>query len=432
MKTLALSWHYLWSRPLGAALNIVLLSLGLSSITFLLLVGYQLTRAFDKDLAGVDVVVGAKGSPMQLIFSGLLQIDVPPGNVSLKAVNALRADPMVASLLPISLGDNLAGFRIVGTSHAYIDHYGAKLAQGRLWDAPMQVVLGAAVAKKLGLPLGAVFAGSHGLAAGGHAHGDTQYRVVGILQASGSVIDRVIVTDTASVWQVHEAHGAHDAPAAANDKEVGHEDHGDHAGHEDHAAHEGDASHAAPQADDGAREVTMALIQYKTPLAAMVFPRKINTTTEMQAAAPAVEIARLLNMLGIGTDVLRAFAAVLLLTAGLSVFIALWSAVRERRSDLALLRMLGASPRKIVALLLGEAFWLGALSALLGLAGGQALTALIGWMLQLDNSLLIGGLVWPVELLWIPALACGVALAAAILPAMGAYRVGVWALLQAR
>ena len=400
MKTIALSWRYLWSRPLGAALNVLLLSLGLASMTFLLLVSSQLDRAFDKDLAGIDVVVGAKGSPMQLILCGVFQIDVPPGNIPLKAVKALEKNPLLASIIPISLGDNLRGYRIVGTSTAYIDPYGAQLAQGNLWTQPMQVVVGSIVAQKLGIQIGNTFAGSHGLAAGGHLHGDSLYTVVGILQPSGGVIDRLIITDTASVWKVHEDY------TALND--------------EDRKAMEDE------------REVTMALIQYKTPLAAMSFPRMINTTTEMQAAAPAVEISRLLNMLGIGTDVLRAFAGVLLLTAGLSVFIALWSAVRERRSDLALLRMLGAPPAKIAALLLGEALWLGILSACIGLAGGQALTALIGWMLQLDNSLLIGGLVWPLELLWIPALACAISLAAAVLPAVGAYRVSVLELLQSR
>ena len=164
----------------------------------------------------------------------------------------------------------------------------------------------------------------------------------------------------------------------------------------------------------------------------MSFPRYINTSTQMQAAAPAVEISRLLNMLGVGTDVLRAFAGVLLLTAGLSVFIALWNAVRERRADLALFRMLGATPFKIVSLLLGEALWLGLLSAVLGVAGGQGLTLLIGWMLQLDHSLLIGGIAWPAELWLVPLLACGVSLAAALLPALGAYRVSVLALLQDR
>ncbi len=400
MKTLALSWRYLWSRPLGATLNVLLLSLGLASITFLLLVSSQLSRAFDKDLAGIDVVVGAKGSPMQLILCGVFHLDVPPGNISLKALTSLSANPLLASVIPLSLGDNLRGFRIVGTSHAYLSHYSATLAQGRLWDAPMQVVVGASVARKLGLQIGHNFVGSHGLGAGGHLHGDNPYTVIGILQASGSVVDRLIVTDTASVWKVHEDYTAVDD----EDRKIMEDE----------------------------REVTMALVNYKTPLAAMSFPRLVNTTTEMQAAAPAVEISRLLNMLGIGTDVLRAFAGVLLLTAGLSVFIALWSAVRERRSDLALLRMLGAPPARIATLLLGEALWLGLLSALIGVAGGQALTALIGWMLKLDNSLLIGGLVWPVELLWVPALACGIALAAAILPAAGAYRVSVFELLQSR
>jgi putative ABC transport system permease protein len=325
---------------------------------------------------------------------------VPPGNVSLKAVRALEKNPMIASVIPMSLGDNLRGFRIVGTTPQYITHYGASFASGRVWDAPMQVVVGAIAAKKLGIQVGNTFVGSHGLGAGGHAHAENPYTVVGILQPSGTVIDRLVVTDSASIWHVHEEH------------------------------HDDDAEE--PPVSDDARQVTMALVRYKTPLAAMSFPRLVNTTTEMQAAAPAVEISRLLNMLGIGTDVLRAFAGVLLLTAALSVFIALWSAVRERRADLALLRMLGAPPAKIAALLLGEALWLGVMSALIGVAGGQALTALIGWMLQLDNSLLIGGLVWPIALLWVPALACGISLAAAILPALGAYRVSVLELLQSR
>ena len=400
MKTIALAWRYLWSRPLGAALNLLLLSLGLASIAFLVLVGHQLNKAFERDLAGIDLVVGAKGSPMQLILSGVFHIDVPPGNVPLQAVQGLAGHPMVASVIPISLGDNFQGFRIVGTSHAYPKHYQATLAQGRLWESPMQVVLGATVARQLGATLGNTFVGSHGLGGNGHAHGDSAYTVVGILAPGGSVLDRLILTDTASVWKVHEDHTAVDA----DDRAVMQEE----------------------------REVTLALVRYKTPMAALSLPRFVNTRTEMQAAAPALEITRLLSMLGIGTDVLRAFAGVLLLTAGLSVFIALWSAVRERRADLALLRMLGAPPGKIAALLLTEALWLGVLAAGLGVILGQGMATVIGRMLALDNSLLIGGLVWPPALWVVPALALGVALAAAALPALGAYRVRVFELLQSR
>lgn len=403
MKTLLFAWRYLWARPMGAALNVLLLSLGLASMTFLLLVGAQLSKAFDRDLAGIDVVVGAKGSPMQLILSGVLHIDVPPGNVPLKAVRALEQHPLVASIIPISLGDNLRGFRIVGTSHAYLAHYQVTLAEGALWTQPMQVVVGATVARKLGLTMGNTFAGSHGLGAGGHMHGDSAYTVTGILQPSGSVLDRLILTDTASVWKVHEDYTASPEDTA-----------------DDRKAMEDD------------REITLALVKYKTPMAALSFPRFVNTSTEMQAAAPALEITRLLNMLGLGTDVLRAFAGVLLLTAGLSVFIALWSAVRERKADLALLRMLGAPPAKVAALLLCEALWLGVLASVVGLLLGQVFTAALAWLLQLDNSLLIGGVVWPLQLWVVPCLALGVSLVSALLPTFAAYHVSVLELLQSR
>ncbi len=400
MKTIVFAWRYLWSRPLAAALNLLLLTLGLASITFLLLVSHQISQAFERDVVGIDVVVGAKGSPMQLILSGLLHLDVPTGNVPLADVKALEKHPQVAKVIPISLGDSFRGFRIVGSTPEYIRHYEAQLAQGTMWSQPMQAVVGAQVARQTGLKVGDRFAGTHGLGGGGDVHGQTPYTVVGVLAASGSVLDRLVLTATESVWKVHETDTALDE----DDQKILEEE----------------------------REVTLALIQYRTPLAAVTFPRYINTSTDMQAAAPAVEITRLLNMLGVGTEVLRALAGVLLLTAGLSVFIALWGAVRERRADLALLRMLGAPPRRVAALLLCEALWLAVLATALGVAAGQGLTALIGSMLQLEKSVLIAALSWPVELLVVPALALGVAIASALLPAWEAYRVSVFELLQPR
>jgi len=400
MKTIALAWRFLWSRPLSAGLNLLLLSLGLASLSFVLLASHQIDRAFERDLAGIDVVVGAKGSPMQLILSGVFHIDAPTGNVPLAAVKQLEQHPQVAQLIPISLGDSYRGFRIVGSTPDYLTHYSAVYAQGGLWSAPMQAVLGAQVAAQTGLKVGDRFAGSHGLAGGGDSHGQTPYVVSGVLAPGGSVLDRLVLTALDSVWQVHEDHSALDA----DDRKVMEDE----------------------------REVTLALIRYRTPLAAVTFPRFVNTTTEMQAAAPALEITRLLSMIGIGTDVLRALAGVLLLTAGLSVFIALWSAVRERRADLALLRLLGAPPRKVAALLLCEALWLALLATLIGVLAGQELMAGLAWMLQLDKSVLISGLAWPAELWSVPALAVGVALLSALLPAYEAYRANVFELLQSR
>ncbi len=400
MKTIALAWRFLWSRPLSAGLNLLLLSLGLASLSFVLLASHQIDKAFERDLAGIDVVVGAKGSPMQLILSGVFHIDAPTGNVPLAAVKQLEQHPQVAQLIPISLGDSYRGFRIVGSSPDYLSHYSAAYAQGGIWSAPMQAVLGAQVAAQTGLKVGDRFAGSHGLAGGGESHSQTPYVVSGVLAPGGSVLDRLVLTALDSVWQVHEDDSALDA--------------------EDRKLLEDE------------REVTLALIRYRTPLAAVTFPRFVNTTTEMQAAAPALEITRLLKLIGVGTDVLRALAGVLLLTAGLSVFIALWSAVRERRADLALLRMLGAPPLKVAALLLCEALWLALLATLIGVLAGQELMAALAWFLQLDKSVFISGLAWPPELWSVPALAVVVALLSALLPAYEAYRANVSELLQSR
>ena len=400
MKLLALAFRYLWARPLAALLNLLLLTLGLASITFVVLVSDQVTRAFQRDLAGIDLVVGAKGSPVQLILAGVFHIDVPPGNIALADVRALAARPEVAQLIPLSLGDSFRGFRIVGTTPDYLAHYRLRVAQGQPWAGPMEAVAGAQVAQVAGLDPGATFVGTHGLGASGHAHGETPYRVTGVLAPCGCVVDRLLLTGLESVWQVHEKTMATDE--------------------EDRKALEAN------------REVTMALIRYRSPLAAASFPRYVNNETDMQAAAPAIEVTRLLRMLGVGTEVLRGVGAVLLLTAALSVFIALWTAVRERRADLAMLRMLGASPAKVAALLLAEGFWLAAIASVLGLAAGHALAALVGSILQAQQSLPLSGWQWAPGEAWIPSAALATAGLAALIPALSAYRVDVARLLHSR
>jgi len=180
------------------------------------------------------------------------------------------------------------------------------------------------------------------------------------------------------------------------------------------------------------REITIALIEYSSPLAAVTFPRLINTTTEMQAAAPAIEITRLFRMLGVGTDVLRGFAAVLLLIATVSLLIALWNALRERQADWAMLRLLGASPQRIAGVLVWQALLLTLMGAVLGLAIGHLLTGLVGHMLATDRSLPITGWIWLPEQAWVLAGAIVLALAAALLPVLALYKLQVLSILQVR
>ena len=383
MTMVRLAWRYLAARPLLTALHVVLLALGAGTIALLLLFTGQAEERLERDAGSVDLVVGAKGSPLQLILSSVLHADVPTGNIPLEAVERLAADPMVAEAIPISLGDSYRGFRIVGTQPAFLAlHHGA-IAQGGIFTGEMEAVLGAQVAKRTGLALGATFAGSHGLAAaGGATHGDHPYKVVGILAPTGSVIDRLVTTPLESVWQVHGAHGA------------------------------------APQA----REVTAVLLRYRTPIAAAVLPRRINATTALLAASPAYEGARLMNLVGVGVDALGVFALVLMASAALSVFIALTSALQERRYDLALLRMLGASPAKLFVLVAAEGMTLVVAGVILGLVVGHVAAEALGRWLAASQTWSLTGIAWAPGEAWLAALALVLGSATCAIPAILAYR----------
>jgi putative ABC transport system permease protein len=304
------------------------LALGAAVIVALLLLSRALEERFTRDLGGVDLVVGAKGSPLQLILSALFQLDAPTGNIPLAEAEALAANRMVRVAVPVSLGDTVRGVRIVGTTPDYPALYGAEIAVGRIWRGPMEVVLGAEAARGLGLGVGDRFAGEHGLA-GGEAHAGEPYTVVGVLAPTGAVVDRVVVTDLASVWRVH--------------------------------AHEGGATE---------REVTAVLIRQRSAMGALMLPRLVAERPDLQAAAPALEMARLTRLLGTGTEVLRGLGAGLLALSALGFFVALTGAVNGRRRELGLLRALGARPALLFALVAGEALLLGLLGGVLGVALG--------------------------------------------------------------
>jgi putative ABC transport system permease protein len=263
----------------------------------------------------------------------------------------------------IALGDGLRGFRVVCTSTDYLDLYGARIAEGRPWSAPLEAVLGGRVAAELGLGLGARFVGSHGLGREGEAHEGSPCTVVGRIARCECVIDRLVLTGVGSVCAVHE-----------------------------HARAEDEEDLKALREE---RKVTLLLLTYRSPIAAATLPRWVNAQDALQAAAPAVESARLFRVIGVGMDVLRGFAALLLAVGGVSVFVALLHAVRDREPDLAMMRMLGAPPWRLAWLVTGEAMWLALLGLVLGLGLGHGSTHLLGLTLARDRSLALAAAAWP-------------------------------------
>ena len=383
MSALRLALAYLAARPFATALHVLMLATGVATLVLLLLFTAQAEDRLTRDARPVDLVVGAKGSPLQLILSALLQADVPTGNIRHDEAMRLAANPMVAQAVPVAMGDSFRGFRIVGTEPAYLDLYGARVDKGRMFAAAMEVVIGAEVARRAGLAEGAGIVSNHGLASGGGEHAAHPYIVVGVLAPSGTVVDRLVVTSLESVWDVHG-----DAPGAAGRP----------------------------------REVTALLVRYRTPIAAATLPRQVNATTMMQAASPAFETARLMQLVGAGADAMRVLALVLMASAALSMLAALTAALQERRHDLALLRMLGARPATLLALTACEGMTLVVTGVILGLALGHGAAEALGRWIARSNAWSVTGFTWVPQEAWLALAVLAAGAATCLLPAIQAYR----------
>jgi putative ABC transport system permease protein len=412
MNILVLVWSYLKAKPLNTVLNIVLLALGIAVITVLLLFNKQLEEKISSNAKGIDLVVGAKGSPLQLILCNIFHIDFPTGNINLKEAEQVSRSRLIKKAVPLALGDSYQSYRIVGTTPEYRELYPLELAQGEWWDHELETTIGANVAEGLKLKTGDAFQSTHGLVEGGSGHEDQKFVVTGILKRTNTVADNLILTSVETVWHVHE-HAAADS--------VGE--------HEDHAEHDSTfvASRLIPthEAGDSTKEVTSLLIQYRSPMAAIQLPRMINGESKLQAASPAFETARLFSILGVGVDILTGFAYVLIFISALSVFIALYNSLKERRYDLAIMRSMGASKTKLFVNVLLEGVTLTFLGSVFGLLLGHGILVILGAAVEETQKAGITGFVfYPAE--WIilaGSLLLGVL--CALIPALQAYRTDI-------
>ncbi|AFL82683.1 ABC-type transport system, involved in lipoprotein release, permease component [Belliella baltica DSM 15883] len=395
-----LSWKYLVAKPLNTGLNILLLALGLAIITVLILIEDQFENKMTKDAEGVDLVVGAKGSPLQLILSSVYHIDYPTGNIDMNDAKALSRNRLVKNIIPLGMGDNYQGYRIVGTNHDYLELYDAGFDSGEAWRKPFDVVLGFEVAKKLGLGLGDTFVGSHGIGSSSHEHDEHPYKITGILSEKGNVLDKLILTSIESVWYSHDE------------------------GH-DHEKFEADVSITGFPETEEDREVTSLLLQYRNPIAAVQLPRFINSKSALQAASPSFEISRLFELLGVGVKLIQGLAIAIIIIAGLGIFIALFNSLKERKYDLAVMRTLGASSAQLFIHIVLEGVILTVLGAIVGIAIGHLFLAVL--VMQNEQGAISGlsAAVFLQEELWIVGYAVLVGFIASLIPAWTAYQTDI-------
>lgn len=429
MSTLRLAFRNLLHKPWNTALSLTLGALGAGLISLLLLVSWQLEQQFERNLAGVNLVVGAKGSPLQLILSSMYHVDAPTGNIKIEGIQPFLnpAHPYVERAVPLSLGDSYRGHRVVGTSPAIIDLYSAKLREGKVWAEVMEVVVGAQAAADLGIQIGDEFQSSHGLIEDSLlVHEEApNFKVAGILEAAGNVIDQLILTSNQSVWAVHDEHQhGEEADHAAHD----HADHSDH----DHPPGQHPAEETAtalPDPNDLAvpllsfpeKSITSLLLQFKgNSVFSLNLQRSINENTSMQAATPSIEINRLYETMGPGETILKRLALAIVLVSIFSIFISLYTSLDERRKELALMRSLGGSRTILLGLLLSEGLILAVGGALLGLLlshlGLYFIAQLVSAKYRYDFAAFF---LLPAEL-WLLAAAFGVGIIAALIPALRA------------
>lgn len=455
MNLLKLSWKNLINNPLSMTLSLVLFALGVGLISLLLILNKQLQDQFDKNLAGVNLVVGAKGSPLQLILSSMYHIDSPTGNIPIKSAKPFMnpKHPLIEKAIPLSMGDSHQGYRIIGTTYDLFGLYDGEVATGKLWSKDMEVTIGATVADKLGLKLGDGFYSSHGLIIDENlVHDDSpQFKVAGIFKPTGSVLDQLILTNTQSIWKVHDSHEHEEeessSSSSSSSKEEEHDhsdheghdheghDHSNHAGHDheeghDHADHEGhdhgaETTSSQPTAEsllaNEDQSITSLLIKFKNNnYRTLNMQRNINENTDMQAATPAFEINRLYSMMGTGTDALQMLAYVIVFVSGLSIFISLFSSLRERKYELALMRVMGSSPFKIFLLIILEGLILAVLGFVIGLALSHIGMEILAKYMSDAYRYSFSGMLFLKEEIYLLLGALGIGFIAAIIPAIQA------------
>lgn len=413
MSSFRLALKNILHKPLNALLGILLFTLGVGLVDFLIVMDHQLKEKFQKNLAEIDLVIGAKGSPLQMILSSMYHIDNPTGNISLESVKAFRnpKHPLISNTIPLSIGDSYNGFRIIGTEEKILATYKTKVIEGAIWSKDFDVVIGSTVQKRLGLKLGDTFHSSHGFVMEDHTmHDDVDpFKVVGILSESGSVLDQLILTKTSSIWAVHGIDGH---------------------SHDDHDHDEADDGHAHDDLDaelPEEMEITSLLVQFKNKKSyqALNMLRGINENTDLMAASPALELNRLYDMMGVGTDALRNLALIIAIVSALSIFVSLFNSLKQRKYELAIMRVMGGTRGKLFSLMSWEGLIIGIIGTLCGVLASHIFMEIFAGVLEHKYKYPFTGLNFYREEIVLVAVALVIAFLASVIPAIKASRIDI-------
>ena len=403
MNIFLMALRYLKYRWLVTLLTVVGIAVGVALVCTVLILRQESQRALSKDASLYDLVAGGKGSPLQLVLSCIYHLDSPTGNIPYANYLRLKRDPRILWAVPVGLGDNYSGYRIVGTESHFFELQNRKgenffkFRQGGVFSERFDVVLGSHVAQSTGLSLDDTFFGTHGLVpvAGAEVHRDFPYRVCGILEPTGTAQDRAIFGTLESVWEIHETENRL------------------------HDAIQGSALLQSTQE----RETTAILIRLKAAGLRLWLADEIRQNTDGIATVPINEIMRLQQgIIGPVQYVLLVVAGLVVLVSCLTVLITLHQAAERRRRDIAILRSIGASRFEVATLIFSEGLLLSFVGISIGLFLGHGGLAFLSDTIRNETGLLFDPWIMPKEELLALALISSCGALASLFPAFFSYR----------
>jgi putative ABC transport system permease protein len=378
-----------WNRRSTLVWVVVSLALATALLWTLERLRHDIRSSFSQSVSGVDLIVGARSSPVQLMLFSVFHIGSVPQSMSMQSVEALAQHRSVSWVVPLSLGDSHRGYPVLGTTPAYFQHfaYGDKqplaLQQGEVFagtlDGLYEAVIGSEVARKMGYALGQSITLGHGMDDHDHDHGhshghshapaspaspshdDKPFKVVGILAPTGTPVDRTVHVSLQALEALHLEWVA-GAPLPGGQI----------------PADQARKFNLEPQA------VTAALVGLKTRAAVFNVQRFVNAyeAEALMGVMPGVALGELWAVLGMGENALLAVSALVALVSVVSLMAVVLAGLNERRRELAVLRAVGAGPRHVLGLLTLEGVWVTCAGVLLGVLLAQVGMALATPWLQ--------------------------------------------------
>jgi putative ABC transport system permease protein len=409
MPTWHLTWRSLLNRRLTVALMVVSVALSVALLLGVERLRHDARAGFAQTISGTDLVVGARSGPVQLLLYSVFHIGNATNNISWQSVEQIATQPQVSWLVPLALGDSHRGYRVVGTTADYFEHYrfgrGRRLtfAAGSAFADLFEAVVGAEVAARLGYRVGSPLIVSHGSGGGVSFadHDDKPFTVVGVLARTGTPVDRSVLVGLEAIEAIHLGwQGGAPIPGLAIPPEH------------------------VRKFDLAPKTVTAALVGLKSRTAVFQVQRFVNTFPDepLLAVLPGATLQELWGLIGVAEKALLAISALVVLVGLAGLVAVVVAGLGERRRELAILRSLGASPRLLFLLLALESVILSLFGSLLGLALLYGATALAGPWLEAQYGLLVG-LGWPAATEWaLLGAVLAASLLASLVPAWRAYR----------